>query len=349
MSRTGSCPKSSGRICLAWYVRTLYSSVVRLRGDVGVIAKVQQILRDVVVVVSTVACSYRVSSNVVRVILQAYPAAAAQPNGNGLYPLHLLCDHGCDVDSIQALLETPQGMSTLNVRDRIFQRPPLLLLNLRKNMGQFQEQLATMRDARARQRGMQQQQQLPLSRQDLTMDSEYQRLESMVTACRGVFWDKAALLLLAEYYQMPLVSSSLVNRRLVLHASVASRWCPPSLLEYAVLLHPDLLLERDPDGRVPLHLAARVGNATVLHDVLHANQEAAACRDNTGASPLSLAVQQATLKWSDGLGQLVEANVTALADLKGVERVVPELWSLLERRDVLFQAIRVHATMMGSY
>ena len=134
----------------------------------------------------TVAISYRTSVEVIRALIEVFPESAGLPNGVGAYPLHLLCDYGCCVESFRAILETEAGAATIDqpMRPLMFstatgtttirqqqqqqqqQQTPLMILTARMNYPVFARAIQAMQQARNRlqeqllmQQQMQQQQQ----------------------------------------------------------------------------------------------------------------------------------------------------------------------------------------------
>lgn len=99
-----------------------------------------------------VACSYRASACVLRSLIAANPTTASSPNGRGFTPLHMLCDFDCRLPSIQALLESAEGARTVANTDRIYGRKALHILNERKNLHRFTDQVSKLREARRRER-----------------------------------------------------------------------------------------------------------------------------------------------------------------------------------------------------
>jgi hypothetical protein len=81
-------------------------------------------------------------------LLDSYPQAAGMANGSGSFPLHLVCDYGCSVDTLHRLLQTPAAIPTICKLDRLYQRRPLDILNARRNMHQCVQTRQTLRQLR---------------------------------------------------------------------------------------------------------------------------------------------------------------------------------------------------------
>lgn len=150
------------------------------------------------------------------------------------------------------------------------------------------------------------------------------------------YWQKAAMLILVEYTQQPLPLEGLHDEQAnVVHACSGVSNCNRHLLEFAILLHQDdLLQKRDAGGRLPLHVAAEnhaasllVNNSSnqslteeIILQVLHACPKAAFVKDKNGMLPLAAALQilgRSTTKpngrsaeraWSAGLRQLLDGK-----------------------------------------
>ena len=260
-----------------------------------------------------VACSYRASSEVIRALLNAYPEGAGIADGSGSYPMHILCDYGCVVDSIRAVLETSGGVQSLTKQDGIFERTPLQILNGRKG---FHNDFGALRRERAK------------YSLDTAAQRDCPRIRELVASCEAVeFWQKAALLILAEYTG----DSSNLDNRLILHGCAGIQTCPSTLLEYALLLYPESLLIQDENGQVPLHVAAsRPADTVNVKDILAACPKASKVRDQEGRLPIELAVES-DWSWNDGVGQLLAANPTSLEALNVDERLYPRIFARMSR------------------
>ena len=90
------------------------------------------------------------------VIIEAYPKGACIPDHLGAYALHKMCDYGCSVEALRVVLQYPEACSTITKVEGYFHRKPLNLLNWRRNMGEFHDQLVRARALRQRQRILQQ-------------------------------------------------------------------------------------------------------------------------------------------------------------------------------------------------
>jgi hypothetical protein len=281
-----------------------------------------------------VACSYRASTEVIRAVLDAYPEAAGEASDSGSFPLHFMCDYGCSVDSLRAIVQTGPGAASVLKQDRTFRRKPLQILNGRKSLSTFSRSLDKMRQARMTQRALR-------AEGAVGQEDELERLDRTVTDFRDFdFWQKTAILMLVEYQKRPLMDEDLDDAR-ILQACIGITECPSSVQEFAILLYEDKLLTPDEDGQLPLHRVARDGTPSLLMDVLAGNTAAACLRDEQGLLPLEIAVRHRNMCcWSDGLGKLVEANPSALDELKLNDRLYPKIWSQLLTPDALFLAIR---------
>jgi hypothetical protein len=245
-----------------------------------------------------------------------------------------VCDYGCSVDTLRALVQTEAGAATVFKEDRTFRRKPLQILNGRKSLSNFFRSLDTMREARITQRALR-------AEGGAGQEDELQRLDRTVADFRDCdFWQKAAILTLVEYLNRPLIEDDHLDDARILHACIDSTECPQSVQEFAILLYEDQLLTPDENGQLPLHKVARDGSPAFM-DVLAGNTSAASVRNEQGMLPLEIAVRNQHLCcWSGGLGQLVEANPSALNELNLDDRLYPKVWSQLSTPDALFRAIR---------
>jgi hypothetical protein len=259
-------------------------------------------------------------------------------NGAGSYPMHILCDYGCVLDSLRAILETERGLQSLIRKDRLFGRCPLLILNGRKGFHSNNDFDALRRERAKYATG-------DAAERDCT------RIRELVMACEAVeFWQKASLLILAEYKGAPLVSTDVVDYGHIVHACAGIQECPPSLLEYSLLLYPEQLLVRDENGHLPLHIVSSRSDAANAIDILQACPQASKVRDDEGRLPIELAVQSGW-SWSDGVGQLLLANPVSLEALNVDERLYPRIWSRLSRKphgstSALFESLRARPSIV---
>jgi hypothetical protein len=374
-----------------------------------------------------VAISYRAPVEVIRALLQVFPGSAGVRNGVGAYPLHLLCDYGSSVDSLRAVLETPEGAATITKRmkERTSSAlrnntltTPLHFLNARMNYPQFRRALISMQEARNRQQATrekirkQQQSQQPspnttyngelaadvhqgtnsdvhntLNYKNISESSNNEdalaaisrRHERMIASFQSNdYWQKAALLVMVEYTKQPLTAQGLDHEKAnLVHACAGLRSCPSFLLEFAMLLHwDDLMDKRDAQGRLPLHVAAlnhatalslpatntdtsryRDTSQRTLRAVLRACPEAAFVQDSNGDLPFAVALKQTqesgttrqagSVAWSNGLQDLLDSNLEALETLNLSDRLYPHVWAKrMTSVDTLFQSIRQHPIVL---
>ena len=299
-----------------------------------------------------VACSYRASANVLRALVQAFPEGAGIANRAGSYPLHLVCDYGCaSVESIAALVASQEGAQSVLWKDAIYRRTPLYLLNERKNMSTFHTAIEELRSCRQRQRAVQE-----IGDFHDMNQGEFLRLEASIAHWKELdVWIKAQYLIVAEYYRRA-VSPDDVKSANMIHACIGIQSsCPPSLLEYSILLNPHQLLERDDQGRLPLHLAAQVSEPSVVTDILLACPRAARATDAHGNFALSIFLRHHTNwdNWSGTIELLVLANPLAIYDLDYIQiHWYPFLWSKLTRRmemiSVLYESIRGNPSLFAA-
>lgn len=256
-------------------------------------------------------------------------------NGSGSYPMHILCDYGCVVDSIRAVLETDGGVRSLTRKDGIFRRSPLFILNARKR---FHHDFDNLQRERAR------------FASDAATERDCARLRELVASCEAVeFWQKASMLILAEHKGRALPAAEAVDQGYIVHACAGIHGCPETLLEYAMLLYPEQLLIPNENGQLPLHIAASRSDAANVKAILGACPEASTVRDHEGRLPVELAVASG-LSWKDGIGQLLASNPTSLESLNVDERLYSWIWSNLAREphgstSALFESVRARPSI----
>jgi hypothetical protein len=272
-----------------------------------------------------VACSYRASADVLRVLINANPKTAAIRNTMGFTPLHILCDYGSSEESIQAILETEEGARKVTAKDRLYGRKALDILNQRKTLEYFTARVKRLRNAR--------QQERDAMLCGLWSDNDLRQLDVQIQdAKRSSYWSMARLLILTEYYQRPLTVRDYGddNKDTVI-ACLAIEECPPSLLEFALLLYKDELMIADEKGNYPLHYAcARKATEPMLRqwivqEYVLAYPDAAKHPNNEGLYPLQIYLQSFEKQppWSEVLKSLVFANLNAIWALPIDSRVIP--------------------------
>lgn len=281
------------------------------------------------IVLDIVAASYRAAGEVIRALLKAYPEAAGVASNSGSYPMHILCDYGASVDAIHAMLETRAGVESLIRLDGTFHRSPLYILNARKGMNEFHNAIFSLRRERAKGR-----------RDSLLM-------RDLVVHCESLdFWKKTSLLIQTEYTGNVLLDvDDDVDNAYIVHACAGIDGCPPALLEYAMLLHPEQLMIPDENCQLPLHIAASRSDTIILTDILGACPGASKMRNRRGQLPIELAVESGR-QWTDGVGQLLEANPGSLEVLNIDERVYPLIWSRLSGgSNAIFESMRARPSV----
>lgn len=281
------------------------------------------------IIIDAVAASYRAAGEVIRALLKAYPEGAGVASNARSLPMHIVCDYGASVDAIHAILETRAGVESLSLLDGTFQRNPLHILNARKGMHEFHNAIFSLRRERAKGRP----DSLPM--------------KDLVVRCGDLeFWKKASLLIQTEYTGNVLLDvDDYVDNAYIVHACAGIDLCPPALLEYAMLLYPEQLVIPDENGQLPLHIAASRSDTVILTDVLGACPGASKLRNRHGQLPIELAVESGR-QWTDGVGQLLEANPGSLEVLNIDERVYPLIWSRLSGGpNVIFESMRARPSV----
>jgi hypothetical protein len=175
--------------------------------------------------IMAVACSYRASIEVITALVESYPQAAGMSNGSGSFPLHLVCDYGCSVDTLHRLLQTPAAIPTLHKLDRLYQRRPLDILNARKNMRQCFQARQSMRQLRQLQQAIIRNEEgatTNLTRgtrgcpdmvadknnnnKEVVVADRLQQIEQQIREHGNTeFWKKAAVLITAQHTGQPLL------------------------------------------------------------------------------------------------------------------------------------------------
>lgn len=293
-----------------------------------------------------VAAAYRASGNVVRALVKAYPEGCGIPDpGKGACALHLMCDYGSSVDSIRAVLESEAGVASLKSIDGIFLQTPVQILNLRKNLHLYHRNVSELRNIRRKQEALR----AAMLLDGVDEPNLIQALEDRVEPFRrDDFWQKASLLICAEYTHSIVDDDTDQHGRMLNACTMLWHRCPISLTELALLLHPEQLRQGDDMGRLPLHNATRRPDSTVLLDLLNAWPPATKIPDAGGFLPLQLAIHNKR-GWNDGVGQLLMANPEALEVLDMDDRLYPRIWYKLQQHetvDALYESVRATPSLL---
>jgi hypothetical protein len=284
-----------------------------------------------------------------------------------------MCDYGCSVDALRAILECSAGRESVLVEDKTFHRKPLYILLARRNLAQFNRSIADLRSMlRQRQHDRVQTSSNAATLQQIAIPEQQQPLGALAQPHASnipdavphwlcEFWQKAALLVLAEHYVFRSTSSpasstsdakaiipplDLYDDSRALHACLKIPRCPPSLIEFALLLHPEQMLTPDDEGRLPLHIAASKlcqdpSAKSILIDLVTACPQAAQHRDGHNLIPLELCGASA---WNESLARLVLAYPLGLAAMDFDDALYPRIWARISLRrdtlDALYQMIR---------
>lgn len=282
----------------------------------------------------------------IKSILDAFPEAAGLPTFSQCYVLHLLCDYGSTPEALYHILSTRAGVSTVEKLDPTYRRRALHILNGRKNLRACQRARDSMRTLRQKIRLLQS----TNAETDDTTENDICKMKSEVAEFgNDDMWKKVSYLLVAEHTQQPLTDPTLTSLE-ILQAAIEIEDCPCSFQEYAIMLYEECLLKPNGNHELPLHIAARRGNAGLLLDLVEAAPQAAAVRNANDELPLHLALSNhhhhhhhraRPCLWNDGIGALVGAHPAALDDLNLPDAFYPYIWSKLSSsRESLFRAIR---------
>ena len=276
-----------------------------------------------------VACSYRASSETIRIVLEANPSAAMAITHSGSNPLHLLADYNGSAEAIWHVTKAYPAAAA--VCDQLYQRRPLEIINGRKNMHEFASTRETLRTVRRKQKLFE------------VGSDEWDILEMEIAEHRfSEFWQKVAVLIVAESHFedsfLETFPTVLVGHPVVLMACVSNVYCPPSLQEFAILLYSDQLLVPY-NGSSPLHEACQAGSFHALQDLIFYAPGAAKIRNKEGKLPLTCLLERDDATWLDGVGYLTQAYPAALQDVALPDPYYPILWSRFSP-DVLYASLR---------
>jgi hypothetical protein len=295
------------------------------------------------------ACYYRASPSVVRALIKAYPQATGIPNTIGTYPLHIVCDMGGHVDCIRAILGTEGGVATSGLESPTYGRPPLYILHQRKNLFAFQQALVQLRNLRRRQEYILQSSSTTID--TVSLQGQLEALEKDLWQIQELdFWQKASLILLAQYYKRPInENTGETSSSGIIHACIGllvENQCPPSLLEFAVLVHDQSeLLEPDgTDGSLPLHKASAMLSESAIWDILCACPNACQNPDVHGNLAIRIYWDR---KRNDAdpmlMRKFFQANPLSIEALQLDPKIIPFLWaqySTTNGRSILIQCIQ---------
>ena len=200
------------------------------------------------------ACSYRAQNDVLQALIEAHPESLNIPNRDGSCPLHLLCDYGCSVQTMQLVLSYPEAIRSVSCAGGTSQNSPLRIIKSRKNLHEFHASLKQLRMLHAND----QYEDFARRRYAVSVADEIEK---------NPLWRKFCMLLLVEYLQQPLPppiatdNENVENGTLdlnhfpVVTACISNPMCPVSLKEMAIYLYPYQLLHPDEYGNLPIHVA----------------------------------------------------------------------------------------------
>ena len=307
------------------------------------------------------ACYYRASPQVIQALIEAYPEATGLSNQAGTYPLHIICDMGGTVECMRAILSTKGGVETCSKECATYQRSPLYILHQRKNMFQFQQALIELRKLRHQQHSTV----VDILLEESSSISERRpSLEQDLWEIRNLdFWKKASMLLLVQHTLTPLkMDEDFLDQPFeslqcsVVHACIhllAENRCPPSLLEFAVLIQdPSDLLQpshHENNRTLPLHSACLLLPENAIWDILNACPKACQVPNPDGLLPIQIYLDRQTPTSShlapDPLLMrcFLESYPPSIEALKLDTKLLPYIWAQFattQGRTILWQCIR---------
>lgn len=235
-----------------------------------------------------VACSYRSSNDVIKVLVDSYPESVGISNNNGSYPIHILCDYDGPLSVFYTILSNPYVVPTVCMIDNVHYQYPIEILYSRHNTTHFYDfhiRLKNLKLLRHQQIIIKKRKQHK-KLQEFVVSSEctksndgddddddlhYQQEKiSMINNYENFdFWIKICWLLLIEYHQKSLqqqpTSCCIMNNNngvsfkesQVVLASLYSICCPDYIKDMTILIYPEQLISQTDDyGNVPLHIMA---------------------------------------------------------------------------------------------
>ncbi|VEU40463.1 unnamed protein product [Pseudo-nitzschia multistriata] len=323
------------------------------------------------------ACRHRATAEVLEELVRACPEAVLLRDGDGSQPLHIFCDRGGAVSSMEVLLEallgTARGATMIAGKDCVLGKTPLEILDHRKNRAAFASTVESLRSMRSRERrrcdknnnggnrnnhrsSNHSETNHRMNNRHRNRAADWEDPERIVGEARGTdFWRKARLLLLAEHASAGPFPPGKWKDGSVLRACLAAGCCPPSLVEYALLAHGEELSEPNARGDLPLHeVCAGRGGDLLVSAVLEAHPGAAGARNGDGVFPLGAYLGRDCLKPPTQKGvlwSLVETHPLAVGSLGLGPCLYPRLLSKLAARpnqglDAVFDVLRDTAPVL---
>ena len=129
--------------------------------------------------------------------------------------------------------------------------------------------------------------------------------------------------------KMALLLRAIAPNQSLLHAACSVQ-CPRDFLTRLLQKHPELVSQRDPTGRVPLHVALKHANADnvvytqyLVESLLEVDPTTASIPDPEGRLPLHIALGHDLTWHKGGVSTLVYAYPDALAQLDPVANLYP--------------------------
>jgi len=281
------------------------------------------------------ACSKKPPLEAVVALLREFKQAAMMQTTTGMTPLHYACFCGASSQVIKLLIET--CTKSVSIRDK-YGRTPLHCACCGQNTSFqiFNQLLETnpsfccSSDSSGR---------TPLS---LILDDYADAIEEQFKSNKvsqeqlkqlDQLWQCVTLFLKTAHY------GSVGNipdedKFLLIHTCVNVSSCPQRFFFLAVNLCPEQLIEIDPDGNLPLHVAASRPDfnsqscCAVIEILLQKYPFAACVRSSNGSLPLQLAVKSCTNWLGDSFVKILEAHPEAIATLDIDFKYFPQILAL---------------------
>jgi hypothetical protein len=267
---------------------------------------------------------YRASPEVVSVMVKSYPDGVGVPTDCNSYPLHLASRCGCSAGVLEAILSTPEGVSTIRYLEK--SRTPLQLLTSGMSWEDFH---STYRAVRKSYDEGRLQQPLPCNIYPINIQA---------------YWRKVCLLAVVEYLCLPFHQNSLTPE-IIIRACVGNPKCPIEFQEFAVFLYSSSLMIADCHGSLPIHVAAQEGSLSVLPVLAGCAPDSAKVRDSRGRLPLLLAEQHKKPGQAPAMMALFGAHPAGLEDLELRDELYPSVWARVTDPSTLYESILAHQSI----
>uniref|UniRef100_A0A7S2H3B7 Uncharacterized protein n=1 Tax=Helicotheca tamesis TaxID=374047 RepID=A0A7S2H3B7_9STRA len=272
---------------------------------------------------------YDTPLEVIRILIEANPAAARLKNCDGLTPVDLIWKRYVSPESYRSEYAKNAAARLRALMENIVAHDSVQdTKQVASSSSKMSNHTASICKAVRKQK----------AKNALETDNEFRR-----------FWDLINLAIRAANRGTCNKSLHEENKRWrIVHEAVTAN-CPPLLIRFAAALHPEQLRQREEKyGRLPLHLAAVTCRSTlnetktITQSLLCLYPDAASCQDCNGRLPINLALENGQ-PWEGCVREMFMAWPQSLSMQDRETRLVPFMLSAVGQDsdiNIIFSLLR---------